>query len=390
MSDNWARIHTDQEFSPAHPQATMPDSIRANSELSARLSAIVDSSDDAIVSKDLTGRIQSWNRAAELLFGYTAEEAVGRSIRMLIPDERQDEEDQVLATLARGERIEHYETVRRRKDGSLIDISLTVSPLKDVTGRVIGASKIARDISVRKRAEEALERSLQVKEEFLSLVSHELRTPISMVVGNGNLLLHRRHQLTDYQVRQALEDLVSQGERLQAIIENLLLLTRMDRAEPLDLEPVHLARLVSSARDAFLAREPRRVVLVPAARGAQLARGDPGLLSLVLDNLLTNASKYSPADEPIEVRIEQAEDGWVEAGVMDRGIGFGEGDTEVMFTPFYRSAAARQRAAGMGLGLAVCRRAMEAQGGTIFARRREGGGSEFVLRLPSAIDELTG
>jgi PAS domain S-box-containing protein len=115
------------------------------------LSAIVDSSDDAIISKDLTGTITSWNAGAERIFGYTAAEVVGRSITILIPPDRLEEEPEILARLKRGERVDHFETVRRRKDGSLVDISLTISPVKNAQGTIIGASKIARNISEQKR-----------------------------------------------------------------------------------------------------------------------------------------------------------------------------------------------------------------------------------------------
>lgn len=126
-------------------------------EVRERLSAIVESSDDAIIGKDLTGRISSWNRAAQRLFGYTAEEVLGRPIAILIPEDRLDEEELIIGRIRRNERVDHYETIRRRKDGSPIELSITVSPIKDATGRVIGASKIARDISERRRAQELRE-----------------------------------------------------------------------------------------------------------------------------------------------------------------------------------------------------------------------------------------
>jgi PAS domain S-box-containing protein len=119
-----------------------------------RLAAIVESSDDGILSKDLNGVITSWNQGAERLFGYTADEAIGKPVTMLIPTERHDEEPAILARIRRGERVEHYETIRQRKDGSLIDISLTISPIRDQDGKIVGASKIARDITERRQAEE--------------------------------------------------------------------------------------------------------------------------------------------------------------------------------------------------------------------------------------------
>ena len=148
-------------------------------EVQARLAAIVESSEDAIVSKTLDGIIRSWNAGAERLFGYTAAEAVGRSITLIIPPERLDEERVILERLRRGERVEHFETVRVAKDGRRIDISLTISPVRDAEGRVVGASKVARDITERKRTEEALREADRRKDEFLALLAHELRNPLA-------------------------------------------------------------------------------------------------------------------------------------------------------------------------------------------------------------------
>ena len=175
-----------------------------------RLAAIVASSDDAIVGKNLDGTITSWNAGAERIFGYTADEAIGRSIRMIIPSDRQYEEDEVLSRVRRGEYVEHFETVRRRKDGSEIDISLSVSPINSPSGEIIGASKIARDISERKQAEAALLKLMAVKDEFLGLVSHELRTPITTILGNALLLQRRADKLPDDSKKQALGDVVNE------------------------------------------------------------------------------------------------------------------------------------------------------------------------------------
>ncbi len=141
------------------------------------LAAIVASSDDAIISKTLQGIVTSWNVGAERLFGYTAKEAIGKSITMLIPPDRKAEEEMILSRLRRGERVDHYETVRRAKDGRLIDISLTISPIRNDAGALVGASKVARDISVQKRALRELEETDTRKNEFLALLAHELRNP---------------------------------------------------------------------------------------------------------------------------------------------------------------------------------------------------------------------
>ena len=160
-----------------------------------RLAAIVDSSDDAIVGKDLNSIITSWNAAAQRMFGYSAEEMIGKSVRILIPDDRQHEEDDVLSRIRRGQRFEHYETIRRKKDGTLFPVSLTVSPVLNEQGVVIGASKIARDITERVRADEERRRLLEMaraanrlKDEFLATLSHELRTPLNAIAGYARLM----------------------------------------------------------------------------------------------------------------------------------------------------------------------------------------------------------
>src|SRR5688572_6393538 len=156
--------------------------------IATRLAAIVESSDDAIVSKDLNGIVQTWNPAAERMLGYTAAEMIGRSIRSIIPPDRQSEEDEVLSRIRRGESIDHYETVRMRKDGSLIDVSLSVAPVRTPDGRIIGASKIARDITEQKAVLRELEAANRSKEEFLANLSHELRTPLNAILGYARIL----------------------------------------------------------------------------------------------------------------------------------------------------------------------------------------------------------
>ena len=152
--------------------------------------AIVDSSDDAIVSKNLQSIVMSWNKGAERVFGYTAGEMIGQSIEKLFPLDRLDEETVIMARLQRGERVDHFETKRRRKDGELIDVSLTISPIRNAEGVVVGASKIARDITGAKAAQqrlaeanEELRHANQIKAEFLTTLSHELRTPLNAILG---------------------------------------------------------------------------------------------------------------------------------------------------------------------------------------------------------------
>src|SRR5215831_6914041 len=227
---------------------------------SRHLAKIVDSSDDAIVSKDLDGTIMSWNSAAERMFGYTAAEAIGRSIRIIIPQDRQQEEDFVLSEIRAGHAVQHYETVRQRKDGSSIPISLTVSPIYDDLGVVVGASKIARDISERvqllavaqeqarenARLYEQAREADRLKDDFLAVLSHELRTPLGAIVGYSRLL--RGGLLTGEKAEQALETLDRNAASLAQIIDDVLDISRIVSGNlRLDVQPVELPLVVHNA-----------------------------------------------------------------------------------------------------------------------------------------------
>ena len=192
----------------------------------ARLAAIVDSSDDAIVSKTLDGVITSWNRAAERMFGYSTAEAVGHHIKLIIPLERHAEEDDVLARIRRGEIVDHFETVRQRKDGARLTISLTVSPIRDATGRIIGASKIARDITDRKRIEaeralllEEAQAANRAKDDFLAMFGHELRNPLAAIASAAEVVDIARG--TD-DIRLARDVIRRQVVHLKRLIDDLL------------------------------------------------------------------------------------------------------------------------------------------------------------------------
>jgi PAS domain S-box-containing protein len=356
---------------------------RKGEDAARRLAAIVDSSDDAIVSKDLNGIIRSWNPGAERIFGYSESEVVGRSIRLIIPEDRQGEEDEVLARVARGEHISHFDTVRRRKDGTEIPISLTVSPVRDSEDRVVGASKIARDITDRKAADVAIRSSMAVKDQFLSLVSHELRTPIATIVGNALLLNSRGDALEEEERLQSMSEIVNESQKLHRIIENLLLLSRLEAGNALDLEPIQLDKILTSAIES-LERRTGRVVALDLCPGLPPVFGQETLVTQVIENLLSNAEKYSPPDTTIEVRLQPNDSGQVELSVRDHGIGLDEGEAEDVFTAFYRSKEARQAAPGMGVGLAICRRIVETHSGGIWARNHPEGGAVFSFTLQAA------
>jgi signal transduction histidine kinase len=245
-------------------------------------------------------------------------------------------------------------------------------------------AQIAELLRRAEASQEEMRNALTIKDEFLGLVSHELRTPIATIMGNALLLQRRGHMLAKEDCDQAMADIANEGQRLQRIIENLLVLTRTEAPSVLNMEPLLLQRLMPDFVEAFGRRRPERKVTLECPTSLPLAQGEPTLLAQTVDNLLTNADKYSPSDQPIEVMAEATEDGGVAVRVRDHGEGLSEDALERIFDAFYRAPSARNKASGMGLGLAVCRRVMEAQGGKIWAETRPEGGCDFVFTVPPA------
>jgi PAS domain S-box-containing protein len=364
----------------------------------AYLAAIVESSDDAVVSKTLESTITSWNKAAERIFGYTAAEVIGRSIRIIIPPDRQDEEDMVLERLGRGERIDHYETVRRRKDGTLIDVSLTISPIKDGEGRIIGASKIARDITEKKRMEERLReviRNLRQteevlrendrrKDEFLAMLAHELRNPLAPIRNAARVLRHS--PAAHGQAEQMLDIIERQAEHLTRLVDDLLDVSRITRGkitlqrERLELMTV-VSRAVETSRPLIDAARHRLTVRLPPE--PVRVEGDLTRLAQVISNLLNNAAKYTEPGGQIELRAEREGDE-VFVRVKDNGVGIPPQVLPRVFDLFAQDERSLDRSqGGLGIGLTLVRSLIELHGGSVEARSEGlGHGSEFTVRLP--------
>ena len=363
------------------------------------LAAIVTSSDDAIVSKNLRGQIMSWNAAAERLFGYTADEAIGRPIRMLLPPERHREEDEILATLLRGERVDHFETERIRKDGGRIHISLSVSPIKDALGRVVGGAKIARDITVRKRLEAEREQLLasersaraaaeaanRAKDTFLAVVSHELRSPLSPILTWARMLGMR--SLDADQTVQAL-DAIERNARVQLqLVDDLLDVSRIVSGKlRIDVTAVDLADVVREAidtvRPAADAKGVRIERQLSEMRGGPVS-GDPARLRQVVVNLVSNAVKFSPPGGRVAVELRDA-DADAAIAVRDAGCGIPRDFLPRLFQPFQQADARTNRHhGGLGLGLSIVRHIVELHGGTVTGESAGAGrGATFTVRLP--------
>lgn len=366
--------------------------------MQARLAAVVESSDDAIISKTLDGVIESWNQGAERIFGYTADEIIGKSVLTLIPPDRQDEEPVILERIRNGHRVDHYETIRVTKDGTLIDISLTVSPVKDASGKVVGVSKIARDISSRRKAERAIEELLEseraarheaeklshIKDEFLATLSHELRTPLNAILGWTHLLTKNPG---DEKIVQEATEVIERNARLQAqLISDLLDVSRVISGKMrLELQPVWLPPLIERAVEVILPTAESKNIQIETdlETVTEYVKGDPTRLQQIVWNLLSNAVKFTKAGGKISVSLTKL-DSKLAISVNDTGKGIRPEFLPRLFDRFSQqdSSAAREHG-GLGIGLALVKQLTELHGGTVSASSSgEDRGSTFVVTLP--------
>jgi PAS domain S-box-containing protein len=322
------------------------------------------------------------------MLGYTAAEMIGRSIRGIIPPDRQSEEDDVLARIRRGESIDHYETVRRRKDGSLIDVSLSVSPVRDADGQIIGASKIARDITAQKRMLRELDEANRSKEEFLATLSHELRTPLNAILGYARILrtpgvdagAHARAAEVIERNAKMLSKLVSDVFDISRIAAGK---TRLKRRE-CDIVAVLDAALdvVRPGADAKGVRLERDI---PVDRASVVI--DPDRVQQVLWNLLSNAVKFTPREGRVTMSLRINPDDVI-VTVSDTGAGIERSALPYIFQRFRQADNGGAEAGGLGLGLALVRHFVELHGGRVTASSEgRARGSTFVVTLPTSPSE---
>lgn len=367
------------------------DRIRAE-EARLHLAAIVSSSEDAILSKDLNGVITSWNDAAERMYGYSAQEIVGQSVMVLFSPDGHSEFANIMERLRRGERIDHYETVSRRKDGSLLNVSVTASPVRTSSGVIIGASAIARDIGKRKELE-------RQREAFVSLVTHELKNPLTALQGNIQLahrlltrLQSQAGQLGAEHHRVMADVLVMMGRSQQLtrvqqrLIGDLLDLSRIQEDKvQLRQETCNLVNLVEATVQDYRAAHPSRLIALDMpAQDAILVSVDRDRILQVLSNYLTNALKFSPPAEPVQVGLHLAA-GTVRVQVTDRGPGLSTQQQAQIWQQFYQVPHIPVQSGwkvGLGLGLYLCQHLIHRQQGEVGVESLPGEGATFWFTLP--------
>jgi PAS domain S-box-containing protein len=369
-----------------------------------RLATIVESSDDAIISKTLDGTIQTWNAGAERIFGYTPKEAVGQPITMLIPDERLDEETFILERMKRGERLDHFETVRVRKDGRRLDVSLTVSPLKDEDGQVVGASKVLRDITVRKKAEKKLqearaqielhaeelentvaERTRQLQgtvaelESFCYSLSHDMRTPLRAIQSYSQMVLQEEGNKLGTDCADYLNKAISAAERMDQLIQDVLAFAKLSRQE-IHLEPIDVDRLVREIVQERPELQPQKAEIRVESPLRKMC-GHSASLTQCVTNLLDNAVKFvAPGVRP-RVRVySEADNGRVRLCFEDNGIGIEKEAQRRLFEMFQRMHTSTEYE-GTGIGLAIVRKSAERMGGKVGLESDVGRGSRFWVEL---------
>lgn len=370
-------------------------------EMQSRLAAIIEFSDDAIVSTTLEGIVNSWNWGAEKLYGYSATEIIGQPATRLLPSDRQHEEAALIQRLQQGDRIEHYETVRQHKDGHLIDVSLTASPLKNAIGDIIGISKIARNITRRKQAELQLQlsnerislanaelaRASRLKDEFLAGMSHELRTPLNAILGLSEALLEEVFGKLTTDQREYVQTIEQSGKHLLELINDILDLSKVESGKmELEMQAVDM-RLLCQASLNFIKQQAHHKSIKVNCRideGLGEVELDERRIRQVLVNLLSNAVKFTPdaGRVDLEVRADLFHE-TLSFSVTDTGIGIAPENVAQLFQPFVQlDSTLSRRYAGTGLGLVLVRRIVELHGGSVSVESQLGKGSRFTVTLP--------
>ena len=360
---------------------------KALEETHNKLAAIVESADAAIIGNDLDGAIVSWNRGAEVVYGYNAKEVIGKSISLLMSPGHPDEYKEFLTKRLNGELIKNYETHRRRKGGQIIEVSMTISPFKDTSGKLIGASTIAHDITEKKRLERAVVKARddahsanRELEAFSYSVSHDLRAPLRGIDGFSQALLEDYQEKLDDTAKSYLDRVRKATQHMGHLIDDMLKLSMVTKSE-FQNESVDLSNMVRAIFEKLQRNNPDRTVDVIIQEGV-FVKGDPHLLQIALENLMDNAWKFTGKEA--HPRIEFAttvRDGKTACFIRDNGVGFDMAYVNKLFGAFQRLHTSEFP--GTGIGLATIRRIINRHGGQVWAEGEVGKGATFYFMVPS-------
>jgi PAS domain S-box-containing protein len=348
---------------------------------------LVENAPDSIICTDLEDKILSWNRGAEVLFGYSKSETIGKHLSMLLPPERFHELEEMRAKVQLSGPLRNVEVRSKRKDGVIIHLSLSVAPIKDADGTLVGFLRVAKDVSEKKRFESRLKELDRMKSEFVSNVSHELRTPLTAIKGSvDNMLDGITGPLTEKQTRY-LSRIKSNTDRLGRLITDLLDLSKIE-AGKIELRPSRLIAnwLVSEIADTLrtVASEKLISLEVAAPDAALSVWADRDKVVQILMNLIGNALKFTPPHGNVTIGVEQPEAHWVKISVTDTGPGIPSDQAGKIFEKFYQlEQPKKHKAAGTGLGLTISKALVEMHGGKIWMESITGKGTTFSFTLPT-------
>ena len=359
------------------------------------LASIINSSDDAIVSKNTKGIITSWNRGAQQIFGFSEEEAVGKHISIIIPEFKHEEETEIIAKILRGEKIDHIETIRKTKDGKEINVSVTISPIRDRNNKITGASKIARDITQKKEIEKQrqlyikkLQKLNDYKDDFMMMASHELKTPLTIIKANLQVLHESvKNGVPDISfVNKALVNV----DKLSNLISELTDVSKIQNGKlDLHITSFNLTLLLEeiiadmqniSSNHKIILNHPDKLLEIKADRER---------IRQVLVNMLGNAIKYSPGGEEIYMETSVKENGVI-VKVKDNGIGIPAEDIDKIFTRFYRAGGIASTFSGTGIGLYISSEIIKHHGGKMWVESQVDKGSVFYIEIPRQISNTLG
>lgn len=355
--------------------------------------AIVNTSDDAICSKSLDGIITTWNFGAEKMFGYKEHEVLGKHVDMLIPASKMEEETEIRNKIRSGKRLAPFDTIRVRKDGSEVNISLTISPIYNREDEIIGASIIAKDISKRIEIEEKqlhytekLEELNKYRDDFIAMASHELRTPLTVLKVNLQLL---EEIMEGEESAEFIFNSNKQVDKLTGLISHLLDVSAIqDGNVILNYENFDIRILLKEVVDAMQPSGKGHKIVMKKPNRKIIICADRIRIEHVINNLLLNAIKYSKDRKTILVETSM-QDNWLQVSITDEGIGIPKKDLEKIFERFYRVPGMPSTYSGTGIGLFICSKVIRRHGGKIWAESTLGKGSTIYFRLPAGTDNCS-